>query len=116
MGAEEALQHQDDVGVLALVLDLPLVGVEVVAEVDGVGEVSRRTRNGRVAAISAGTSTKLACSTRLADQGAPPTFRRISTYSIGFATLPSSMLASSHMDSLRRFLVLSANRSRQSGD
>ena len=75
-------------------------------------KVSLRTRIGRVAAISAGTSTKLACSTRLADQGAPPTLRRISTYSIGLATRPSSMLASSHIDSLRRFSVLSANRIR----
>ena len=79
-------------------------------------KVSRSTRMGRVAAISAGTSTKLTCSTRLADHGAPPTLRRISTYSMGFATRPSSMLASSHMDSLSRFSVLSANRIVHSDD
>ena len=51
--------------------------------------MSRSTCIGRVAAISAGTSAPAACSTRLADQGAPPTLRRISTYSTGLGTRPS---------------------------
>lgn len=37
-------------------------------------------------------------------------------YSSGFATRPMLMLASSHMDSLRRFFVDKENRSRQSAD
>jgi hypothetical protein len=52
----------------------------------------------------------------LADHGAPPTLRRISTYSMGLDNLLSLMLASSHNDSSSRFLVLSANRRRQSID
>lgn len=51
-----------------------------------------------------------------ADQGAPPTLRRISMYSTGLAIRPSLMFESSHRDSFRRCLVLSANRSRQPCD
>src|SRR4051812_23655012 len=77
---------------------------------------SLRTRSGRVAVTAAGTSTDEAYSTRSADHGAPPTRRRISTYSIGFGTRSWLMLASSHRDSFSRFRELSANRRRQPAD
>ena len=79
-------------------------------------KVSLRTRIGRAAATRSGTSTKLACSTRFADQGAPPTLRRISTYSIGLGMRASTMLESSQVDSSSRALVDSKNRSRHAGD
>src|SRR3569832_1081129 len=75
--------------------------------------VSVRTRIGRVEVISGGISAPTACSTRFADQGAPPTLRRISTYSIGLAIRYLWILASSHRDSSRRYFVFSANRIRQ---
>lgn len=77
---------------------------------------SRSTRSGRASATESGTSAFAAYSTRPADQGAPPTLRRISMYSTGLAMRPSWILASSHRDSLRRFSVASANRARQASD
>ncbi len=71
---------------------------------------------GRRAATASGTSAPTAYSTSPADQGAPPTRRRICTYSIGFATRPSSMLPSSHMDSTIRLCVTVVNRRRQPSD
>lgn len=77
--------------------------------------VSISTRSGRVLATEAGTSA-VAYSTSPADQGAPPTLRRISMYSTGLAIRPSLMLESSHIDSLSRCSVDTANRARQSTD
>src|SRR6185436_5485150 len=77
--------------------------------------VSIRTRSGLDSATDVGTS-EVAYSTSPADQGAPPTLRRISMYSTGLATRPSSMLDSSHIDSLSRCSVETANRLRQSVD
>lgn len=79
-------------------------------------KVSRSTRSGRLPATRAGTSACAANSTRPADQGAPPTLRRISMYSTGLATRPSLMLESSQIDSFSRCSVLSRNRARQSSD
>jgi len=76
--------------------------------------VSHRTRNGRVPASSAGTSTPAACSTMQADHGAPPTLRRSSMYSIGFETRSRRMLSSSHVDSSSKCRVTLWKRSRQS--
>lgn len=78
-------------------------------------KASRSTPSGRECATRAGTSAQT-YSIRPADQGAPPTLRRISMYSRGFATRPMLMLASSHIDSSRRFFVDSENRSRQLAD
>ncbi len=79
-------------------------------------KVSDSTRIGLVAAMASGISAWTAYSTRLADQGAPPTLRRIWTYSMGLATRPWSMLSSSHIDSTIRLCVLVTNRRRHSGD
>ncbi|CAM5501307.1 hypothetical protein SFUMM280S_10469 [Streptomyces fumanus] len=78
-------------------------------------KVSISTRIGRVPAMAAGTSA-VAYSTSPADQGAPPTLRRISMYSTGLAIRPSWMLDSSHSDSLSRCSVATANRRRQPAD
>jgi len=73
----EPLKHQHAVGQLALVVDLALVGEEVVAQVSPASaKVSRSTSIGRYAAMTAGTSASQACSIRFADHGAPPTLRR----------------------------------------
>ncbi len=77
---------------------------------------SRSTCIGRDSAITAGTSAPAACSTRHADQGAPPTLRRISMYSTGLGTRPAPMLDSSQSDSLSRLAVHSANLVRHSMD
>src|SRR6202451_4700441 len=66
--------------------------------------------------MTAGTSASQGCSIGFADHGAPPTLRRISTYSIGLETLIALMLASSHSDSSSRLRVLSAKRARQSAE
>lgn len=73
---------------------------------------SVRTRSGLDFATDAGSSA-FAYSMSPADQGAPPTLRRISMYSTGLAIRPALMLASSHSDSLSRLRVLTAKRSRQ---
>ncbi len=77
-------------------------------------KASISTRSGRDPDTPAGTSAPAAYSISPADQGAPPTLRRISMYSTGLATRPALMFASSQSDSLSRFRVLSANRTRQS--
>ncbi len=79
-------------------------------------KVSLRTRIGRDPAITAGISAPTACSISPADQGAPPTLRRISMYSTGLGVRPALMLESSQSDSLSRCSVLTAKRARQSAD
>ena len=78
--------------------------------------VSASTRSGLVPASRAGISAPAAYSTRFADHGAPPTRRRICTYSIGLATRPASMFSSSHIDSTMRLCVLAVKRWRQCSD
>lgn len=92
--AEEALDHKHAVVDFTLVLGFALIGEYVVAQVNAVGErvLEHAQRAGQ--RDTAGSSTPMACSTRSADHGAPPTRRRISMYSMGFGTRPSLMLAS----------------------
>lgn len=78
-------------------------------------KVSISTLSGLDPATADGTSA-VAYSTSPADQGAPPTLRRISMYSTGLAIRPSLMLDSSHIDSLSRCSVATAKRRRQSCD
>lgn len=78
--------------------------------------VSLSTRSGRDPATAAGTSAPVAYSMSPADHGAPPTLRRISMYSTGLEIRPALMLESSQSDSLSRFSVLKAKRSRHSID
>ena len=79
-------------------------------------KASVSTRRGREYATASGTSARAAYSISPADQGAPPTLRRISMYSSGLETRPALMLDSSHIDSLSRFSVERAKRRRQSSD
>ena len=109
--SEEGLQHQHAVAQLALLLDLPLVGEQVVAQVHAVGEGvpqhPQRPGSGdgrraprRRSRTPPGPPTRA----RRRPCGASRCTRR------GWAPGPTLMLDSSHSDSLSRCSVLSAKR------
>ena len=116
VAAEESLEDQHAVVELTFVFDLALVGEEVVAQVHPVGEgvLQHLHRPG-----SGDLGRDLGTRGVFDEVGRPGCAADLAPHLDvfdGVGNAASLMLASSHRDWSRRFLVLSANRCRQSVD